>query len=392
MRNKIYACIVMSFLLLAGMALGAMDQSGAEGAQNLSLADFNALGLNSNAENAIANAGAPETIASSAGTELAAYTNQAPPVADQEKLMPSSITSSPPRYMYYNGDWLAWNDFSAIYPSSQPGLWVQRAVSWSTYATLPIGGWTQELLYVPNPSPLTMYEIYPGGYVVGYNLGFAQPGYYYIWFYADVPGRHKNVFATSIGYSNMVVIDVYSIQPHPTPPNPKKECEAKSYCHWVNSQCLCTMPPVDPKKECEAKPYCHWVNGQCLCTMPPIDPQKECESKPYCNWVNGQCLCTMPPVDPEKEKCESNPLCDYVDGHCYCKGFNPQPEPQPEPTPEPFNPAPNPVAQCEQNPSCHWANGQCLCTGLSPISTSTPEDSDNALGLGLGAAASDAMN
>jgi hypothetical protein len=67
----------------------------------------------------------------------------------------------------------------------------------------------------------------------------------------------------------------------------------------VNGQCLCTMPdPVDPEKEkCEQKSYCDWVNGQCLCRglnpIPePDDPEKtECEQKSYCDWVNGQCLC-----------------------------------------------------------------------------------------------------
>jgi len=321
---------VIGLLLLAGTALGGLEQSGVNGAQNLSMADFSALGLDSNAENDIISAGAPESAAVDPGTELAAYTNQAPSAADLDRVMPSSIMTNPPRYMYYNGKYLTWRDFSATFSGNQPGLWIERAVSWSLYATLPLGGWTQELLYVPTPTPLTMYEIYPGGFVMGYDLGFVQPGYYYVWYYADTLGRHKNLFATSTGYSNVVIIDVYSTQPYPKPVKP------------------------DPKKECESKSYCHWVNGQCLCTMP----------------------------DPEKQQCESNPLCDYVDGHCYCRGVNPEPMPGPvpNPNPEPYNPAPNPVAQCEQNPGCHWANGQCLCTGLSSIGSSQESESTDDLG------------
>ncbi len=348
MINRLFVWIVMGFVLFTVPALGGLDQSGGKGAENLSIADFNALGLESSTESAAVNAGAPQTIASDPGSELAAYTDQAPAMVDLKRLLPSRILTNPPRYMYYNGNYMAWKDFTATFPSNQPGLWIERAVSWSLYATVPSGGWTRELLYVPIASPLTMYEIYPGGFVWGYDLGSVQPGYYYIWYYADTPGRHLNVFATSGGYSNTVVIDVYAIKPNPkpTPPDPKKECE-KNY------------------------PLCKWENGKCDCTPAP-NPVAECEKNPNCHWADGQCLCTMP--DPEKAQCESNPLCDYVDGHCYCRGDNPEPEPMPgpvpnpnpEPEPGPFNPAPNPVADCEQNPGCHWANGRCLCTGLSP--------------------------
>jgi hypothetical protein len=341
MANRLFIWIVAGLILFVIPAFGGLDQSGSAGSENLSMADFNALGLEGSQESAVVNAGAPQMTAEAPGTELATYTDQTPPAADLKKLMPSGITTNPPAYMYYNGNYFAWNTFTATFPGNQPGLWIERAVSWSLYATLPLGAWTQELLYVPVYSPLTMYEIYPSGFVIEYSLGAVQPGYYYIWYYADTPGRHRNVFATRSGYSNTVIIDVYSIGSSPKP-----------------------TPPPDPKKECEKNPLCKWENGVCDCFHPVPNPVAECEKNPYCQWANGQCLCTMP--DPEKEKCEENPSCDYVDGHCYCRGLNPEPEPQPEPQPSPgpFNPAPNPVAQCEQNPSCHWSDGRCLCTGL----------------------------
>ncbi|MCK9565487.1 MAG: hypothetical protein M0Q43_05500 [Methanothrix sp.] len=298
-----------------------MDQSGNSGAENLTISEFSALDSANDLEGTFVDADAPLATSQDAGTEIAAYTEQAPPVTDLKTLMPSAILDSPPRYMYYNGDYLAWNDFTTTYPLGNPGLWIERAVSWTLYATLPWGGWTRELIYVPQASPVTMYEIYPGGYVLGYNLGLVQSGYYYIWYYADAPGRHRSLFSTNSGYSNAVIIDVYSpiIRPVPTP-DPKSECEARS-----------------------------------------SDTQT-------CEWRDGSCQCYMKPAPNPVAECENNPLCDYIDGQCLCRGLNPEPmpgpvpNPNPEPEPEPFNPAPNPVADCPDG--CYWANGRCNCMGL----------------------------
>ncbi|MDD1750208.1 MAG: hypothetical protein LUO89_10075 [Methanothrix sp.] len=320
-ENQLFRIAVAAFLLCS-LSMGGLDQSGNINAMNMTASDFSAQVPLSNAQEAFVDVGAPQLTSTDAGTENAVYTEQAPPVADLKKLMPSAVLTSPPRYMYYNGDYLAWNDFTTTFPSNKPGLWIERAVSWTLYATLPWGGWTRELIYVPQASPVTMYETYPGGYVLGYNLGLVQPGYYYIWYYADVIGRHSSLFATNSGYSNAVVIDVYSSSNYikPNPPIPKPS----------------------PKEECEKNPLCHWVNGQCLCT--------------------GD-------IDTEKEKCEANSLCDWVNGQCYCRGLDPEPmpgpvpNPTPKPDPEPFNPAPNPVAECQQS-GCQWANGRCNCMGL----------------------------
>jgi hypothetical protein len=311
----------------------------------MTASEFRAEVPSSDMQGALLDTGAPEATSTYGGTENAVFTEQAPPDADLKRLMPSSLLASPPGYMYYNGDYLAWSDFSAIFPGNKPGLWIERAVSWTFYATLPRGGWTRELIYVPQASPVTMYESYPGGYILGYNLGVVQPGYYYIWYYADTPGRHSSIFSTNAGYSNAVVVDVYPgahyIKPNPPEPGPKEECESKSYCHWVNGQCLCTMPPISEKEKCEQNPTCDWVNGHCYCRGLE-DPEKErCEQSENCVWVNGRCDCFMPEPEPM-----------------------PGPVPNPNPEPEPFNPAPNPVAECQSNPGCEWANGRCNCMGL----------------------------
>ncbi len=356
--------IAIATILLCSISLGGLDQSGNSGAENLTISEFNALVPASNLESAFVDTGAPLATLGDVGTEIAAYTEQAPPTADLKTLMPSAILTNPPKYMYYNGDYLAWNDFATTFSANNPGLWIERAVSWTMYATLPWGGWTRELIYVPQASPVTMYEIYPSGYILGYSLGFVQSGYYYIWYYADAPGRHRNLFATNSGYSNAVIIDVYSsaIRPVPKPaPDPRRECEARSSdtqtCEWRDGRCQCYMKPApNPVADCEAR---------------SSDTQT-------CEWRDGRCQCYMKPAPNPVADCEKNPLCDYVDGQCYCRGLDPEPMPgpvpnpnpdpmpgpvpNPNPEPEPFNPAPNPVADCPDG--CYWANGGCQCMGL----------------------------
>jgi hypothetical protein len=327
----------------------------------MTISDFSALVPLSNVQDAFVDTGAPQATSTDSGTEMAVYTEQAPPTTDLKKLMPSAVLTSPPRYMYYKGDYLAWNDFTATFPSNKPGLWIERAVSWTLYATLPWGGWTRELMYVPQASPVTIYEIYPSGFVLGNNLGLVQPGYYYIWYNADAPGRHSSIFSTNSGYSNAVIIDVYGamgaiITPKPTP-NPQTECQARGW-PW------------------------QWVNGKCTNVGPAPNPVAECEKNPLCHWTDGQCLCTGD-LDPEREKCEANPLCDWVNGQCLCRGLDPQPmpgpvpNPNPGPEPEPFNPAPNPVADCESNPGCQWADGRCNCMGLGGDTDSSSNGGDD---------------
>jgi hypothetical protein len=390
MNNYVFARFAIAFFLLAGLALGGFDQSGGSGGMNLSMTDFRALGLESNTLSSVADSGAPEATAIDPGIDVAAYTNQAPVSMDLKQVFPSDIAGKPPMYMYYNGNYMAWNHFAATFPGSQPGLWIERALGWSIYATMPLGGWARELLYMPAASPVTMYEVYPSGYVMSYDLGVAQSGYNYIWYYADTPGRHYSLFTAGGSRSNPVVVDVYTLNPsRPQPPTPKEQCEQKPYCHWVNGQCLCTMPPISEKELCLQKPYCNWVNGHCYCTMP--DPEKSaCEQNPLCDWVDGHCYCRGD-IDPEKESCEQNPQCSWSNGQCLCRGLNPPepmpgPVPNPNPEPEPFNPAPNPVAECQSNPGCQWSNGGCRCTGFNPGGDSGTIDPDPGGDFALGLA------
>ena len=357
--------IAAAALLLCSLAMGGMDQSGDINASNMTRQEFSIIVPSASLQDSFIETDAPDAVSAFAGQDVAFYTEQAPIWSELQRLTPSFILTSPPGYMYYNGDYMSWINFTATFPAYKPGLWIERAVSWSYYATMPWGTWTKMLIYVPQASPVTIYEIYPSGYVLGYSLGYVQhPGYYYTWYYADSPGRHSSLAATASGYSNAVIIDVYGTVQHikPTPhPTPKEECEKKSYCTWSNNQCLCYMPPESAKDRCEKTAGCHWVNNNCDCVM-PVDPEKEqCESNPTCDWVNGHCYCRG--LDnSEKTECEKSTNCRWVNNQCDCTMPEPEPSPEPTPDPEPFNPAPNPTAKCGSG--CYWANGQCNCMGL----------------------------
>lgn len=365
LADRLLFRIAIAALLLCSFAMGGMDQSRDINASNMTAAQFSAMVPSSNLQDSFVDTDAPEDASTFAGSDVAFFTEQSPTGSELKRLLPSAILASPPRYMYYNGDYLAWSDFTATFAANKPALWIERAVSWSFYATIPWGGWTRELIYVPQASTVTIYEIYPNGYVLGYSLGSVQqPGYYYIWYYADVPGRHSSLVATNSGYSNAVIIDVYAVARHVSPkpqPTPKEECENKPYCSWSNNQCLCYMPPESEKEKCEQTAGCYWANNNCNCVM-PVDPEKEqCESNPTCDWVGSKCYCRGLD-DSEKTNCEKSANCRWVDGRCDCTMPTPEPTPQPTPEPEPFNPAPNPTAQCESG--CYWADGRCNCMGL----------------------------
>lgn len=330
MINRTYIWTLIALFLSAGIALGGYDLSGSEKAEKLSISSSALQGLEVDAET-LAAAQVPQMIATEAGTEQAFYTTQTPTKNELKTLLPFDIDVSPVTHVFFKGSYLGWNGFAAQYPGAFPGLWIERSVSWSWYATMPLGSWARELLYVPTTSPIYMFEVYPGGYVMKYNLGSVQPGYYYIWYYADAPGRHLSVFGSNSGYSNTVTIDVYAIhQFRPKPLDPRKECEKNSLCVWENGKCNCFKPSPNPVAECEKNPNCDWVNGQCLCRG--LEP------------LPGP----LPSPDPE-----------------------PVPQPAPNPFPEP-TPGPNKAAICQQNPGCHWANGQCLCMGLEGYSSDQP--------------------
>jgi hypothetical protein len=141
-------------------------------------------------------------------TITATYTNQAPPATQQSVLLPYSVQTAPPTAVYYSGTFMPWASFNQIFPAKSPALWVASSAGWSWDARCPVGGWIQNLMYVPYTGTMKLYEFYPDGSIKLYSYGFATPGYKYIWFYADTPGRHITLFTIFDKPSNYISIDV----------------------------------------------------------------------------------------------------------------------------------------------------------------------------------------
>lgn len=151
---------------------------------------------------------ATTTVPSSASTATALYSTQAPAVAQQNSLLAYDILTSPPSAVYYEGTYLPWTSFYQVFPKNSPALWISSNVGWSWYASCPMGGWVQELMYVPATGTMKVYDLYPDGTTKYYSYGFATPGYKLRWFYADAPGRYLTMLTISDIPSNYIIMDV----------------------------------------------------------------------------------------------------------------------------------------------------------------------------------------
>jgi len=103
---------------------------------------------------------------------------------------------------------MPWTSFYQVFPANSPALWIASNVGWSWYATGPVGGWMQELMYVPVTGTMKVYDLYPDGTTRYYSYGFASPGYKLRWFRADTPGRYMTMLTIADIPSNYIIIDV----------------------------------------------------------------------------------------------------------------------------------------------------------------------------------------
>ncbi len=134
---------------------------------------------------------------------MAVYSQQAPSANEQGTMLTynQSLVGS----VYSNGTYVPWSGFM---PGVNPIFWIETSQGWSWYASIPMGSWARELMYIPTAGPVQVYEIYPTGTTQVYNLGQAQSGYSYIWFNAGSQGRYTSIFTVNGVPSNAVMIDV----------------------------------------------------------------------------------------------------------------------------------------------------------------------------------------
>jgi len=142
-------------------------------------------------------------------TVAALYSTQAPPVTQQNVVLSYDIqTAAPPEAVYYSGSYLPWTSFYQVFPRDSPTLWISSTVGWSWYANCPIGGWVQELMFVPVKGAMKVYDLYPDGTTRYYSYGFTTTGYKVRWFRADTPGRYMTILTISDIPSNYIIMDV----------------------------------------------------------------------------------------------------------------------------------------------------------------------------------------
>jgi hypothetical protein len=138
----------------------------------------------------------------------AEYSTQAPLSSQQMSLVSLDTSTSRPRSVYLRGDQMSWNDYAGISSQASPIFWAATSSGWTWSASLPLGSWSRQIIYVPMPGNLRIYETYPSGLTKTYDMGFAYPGYSSIWFYADVSGRHVSTFTVGGVPSNSITTDV----------------------------------------------------------------------------------------------------------------------------------------------------------------------------------------
>lgn len=150
----------------------------------------------------------PSTQLQTGTTNAAALTYQAPQSSDQQTLLAYNTLANQPNSVFFNQVMQPWQTFVASFPKNMPAFWVNTQAGWQWYATCPLGGWAQEIMFIPQTGTLGAYEIYPDRTTKFYSYGYATPGYHYIWFNGDTPGRHMSIITVDNIPSNAVAIDV----------------------------------------------------------------------------------------------------------------------------------------------------------------------------------------
>ena len=150
----------------------------------------------------------PQTPSAATGN-AAAYTFPAPSESEKNSLQQYNILTGAPSEVLYKQAMLPWTTFVSSFPKDAPMLWVNTYAGWQWYSTCPLGGWLQEIMFIPKTGTLKLYETYPDRTVRYYNYGYSTPGYHYIWFNGDTPGRHSQFITVDDMPSNAVDLDAF---------------------------------------------------------------------------------------------------------------------------------------------------------------------------------------
>jgi hypothetical protein len=164
--------------------------------------------LSANNNTASASATPPAATAPTSSAEAYVFSEPAEP--EKDVLLNYTVPNEEQSLVYYHNIMLDWRTFVSSFPQNIPMFWVKTQGGWQCYSMCPLGGWLKEIMFIPDSGRLRMYETYPNQTVFYYDFGYATPGYHYIWFNGDTPGRHVQMITVDHMPSNVLIFDVSS--------------------------------------------------------------------------------------------------------------------------------------------------------------------------------------
>ena len=169
---------------------------------------FNTYPKKTKANNLTKSASLTQPAVAASASSAEAYVFSEPTESEKDVLLDYTVPGGEQSLVYYHNMMLDWRTFVSSFPQDVPMFWVKTKGGWQWYSSCPLGGWLQEIMFIPKSGKLGMYETYPNQTVMYYDFGYATPDYHYIWFNGDTPGRHIQLITVDHIPSNVLVFDV----------------------------------------------------------------------------------------------------------------------------------------------------------------------------------------
>jgi hypothetical protein len=169
---------------------------------------FNVYPKGSSANSKTTSSSATQPAATAPASSAEAYVFSEPTESEKDVLLKYTAPNEENSLVYYHNIMLDWRTFVSSFPEDRPMFWVNTKGGWQWYSTCPLGGWLKEIMFIPKSGKLRMYETYPNQTVYYYDYGYATPGYHYIWFNGDTPGKHTQFITVDHIPSNVLFFDV----------------------------------------------------------------------------------------------------------------------------------------------------------------------------------------